>query len=785
MRQGRIAVLGAAFVITGAGALVVEQAFEKLLSTVVGSSVDAGAIVLGIYFLGMSIGASCFHLLRRRVRNGAQLYALLEGSIGAWALLLGAAFPAIQAGSAAAIQLAGSGAGSLFLARAVVAACWIAPPTFAMGASFPAIVSWLKGQGGAIERRASVFYALNTAGALLGAAGAAYALFPLIGLQQALLLVGVLEIVVAAAVFTFSRRDVVVDEADVVVSIGAVFRAAGARRPLVAAFVSGFAVFSFEVLWLHLGGVTVGMSAYSFAGVLVVVLLGLVVGGSIASALPASADKALSVAFAVAVVAVVAVYPSWDDIPARFTDFSGLAQGFWSGEAVRLLLLASVVGIPAVGLGLVYPTVLRLPVEGVARDGLVAALGLVNGIGSISGALLVNFVLIGVVGSEGTYRLLAMVLVAGLALTATSLRTTWASLGVGLIAVGLLTSFDVWDRLALTSGTNVYFRQSFVDPDSELVFWHEDHAGGITTVVRAPRGELTLLTNGKFQGNDTGEMVDQTSFALVPVALTPGRDRALVIGLGTGQSASAVAASGFASVDVAEIAEGMVESAAWFKHANGDVLHRDNVHIKLGDGRNLLMREAGTYDLISMEITSIWFAGAANLYSEEFYRLASSRLRPDGVFQQWMQLHHIGADELASTLATVRAVFPYASLWMVGSQGIIIASRQPTTFDPARLDVEGLAPQRALLAGAGVDLGSLATARLVDEETFTRLLDHARSSGLVLNTDGNRHLEFMTPRYNLVRDDLLLANLRWLHDFVDTPERKGLFIDARRRIYGR
>lgn len=632
--------LGTAFVCTGAGALVIEQAFEKLLTTVVGASVDAGAIVLGVYFLGMSVGAACFHLLRRRVRNGAVLYALLEGMIGLWALLLGAAFPAVQAGSAAAIQLAGDSPAMLFIARAVVAAVWIAPATFAMGASFPAIVSWLRGQGGDdVERQASAFYALNTVGAFVGATGAAYVLFPAIGLQGGLLLVGSVEIAIASVVYLFSRREVAVDEGAARLSIAAVFRTPAARRPIVAAFVSGFIVFSFEVLWLHLGGVTVGMSAYSFAGVLIVVLLGLFVGGSLASALPVAPEKALPAVFAIGMLGVVGVYPMWDDVPGRFLDFAGVATGFWSGEAVRLLLLASVVGVPALTLGLVYPTVLRLRIDGLPRDGVVAALGLANGLGSITGALLVGFVLIEALGSEGTYRLLVAVMLLAI-VASTPFRAALPAVVAGVAALGLLTNFALWDRLALTSGKNVYFSNGFVSPNSELIFWHEDNSGGITTVVRDPNGQRTLLTNGKFQGNDTGEMVDQAGIALVPVGLAPGRERALVVGLGTGQSAAAVAASGFASVDVAEIAQGMVESAEWFRHANGDLFAQKNVHLKVGDGRNLLMRERGKYDLISMEISSLWFAGAANLYSVEFYELASSRLADNGVFQQWVQLHH-------------------------------------------------------------------------------------------------------------------------------------------------
>lgn len=778
----RLRFLGLAFVLTGAGALVIEQAFEKLLTTVVGASVDAGAIVLGVYFLGMSIGAASFHRLRAKVSNGATLYAGLEASIGIWALMLGAGFSLIQSGSAAAIQMAGSSPTALFVARTLVAACWIAPPTFAMGASFPAVVSWLKSQGGDVEKRASGFYTLNIVGALIGSTGAAYILFPSIGLQASLIAVGVIELVVAAAVMSATRSEVNDAEPASRVSIPAVFSTPEARRPLFAAFMSGMIVFSFEVLWLHLGGVTIGMSAYSFAGVLTMVLLGLFVGGSIASSLRIEPTRSLPIMFVLATLALVAVYPMWDDIPGRFPDFQGI-EGFWQGEAVRLLLLSSVVGIPAFALGLVYPSVLRLPVPGVPRDALVAGLGLANGFGSIVGALLVGFLCIETFGSEGTYRGLIAIMVVAIAVSV-PVRAGAPALVAVLALNGVMANYDLWDRLALTSGTNVYFSNAFITKESKLVFWHEDNSGGITTVGQGPSGDLTLLTNGKFQGNDTGEMIDQAGIAMVPVGLTAERGRALVVGLGTGQSAHVIASAGFKSVDVAEIARGMVEAAALFRHANGDVLNQENVTLKVGDGRNILMREEGKYDLISLEISSVWFAGAANLYSRDFYELASSRLAPRGVFQQWMQLHHLGSTEMVSTLATVRAVFPYVSLWVVGSQGIIIGSNEPVDFDVARLDGDGLAMTRELLEKGGYDLKSTPNKKVLDEAAMDKLYAYAQSEGVRLNTDSNRYLEFSSPRYNLVRGDLLVVNLRWLYDFVGSPELKARILQTKRSIYG-
>ena len=43
-------------------------------------------------------------------------------------------------------------------------------------------------------------------------------------------------------------------------------------------------------------------------------------------------------------------------------------------------------------------------------------------------------------------------------------------------------------------------------------------------------------------------------------------------------------------------------------------------HVYEEDGRNFLLRSTARYQVISMEISSVWFAGAADLNSREFYR---------------------------------------------------------------------------------------------------------------------------------------------------------------------
>jgi spermidine synthase len=171
----------------------------------------------------------------------------------------------------------------------------------------------------------------------------------------------------------------------------------------------------------------------------------------------------------------------------------------------------------------------------------------------------------------------------------------------------------------------------------------------------------------------------------------------------------------------------------------------------------LLTNSERRYDLITIEISSVWFAGATNLYSREFYDLARRRLKPGGVLQQWVQLHHTGPREIACDLATAQSVFPHVSLWYYGTQGLLLASEKPLVLAPnaaATFEASGLAPADA--------------ARLVSDLSGSRLLGDEGAAALVhdlrpeINTDHNRWMEYASPRYQASSFDWTGYNLRRL-----------------------
>jgi spermidine synthase len=257
----------------------------------------------------------------------------------------------------------------------------------------------------------------------------------------------------------------------------------------------------------------------------------------------------------------------------------------------------------------------------------------------------------------------------------------------------------------------------------------------------------------------------QRFFAHYPSIFVSRFERSLVIGLGTGTTLGTIASYPWRKMDVVEISPAIIEAAdKYFSSVNGGALHDPRLTLHVGDGRNFLLVEQHRYDLISMELSSIWFAGAASLYSQEFYRLVEQHMAPHGIFQQWVQLHHVTRKDFATIVHTLRTVFRHVALFYGGGQGILVASMSPLRASQSRVlalqarpEVQATTPnQRPLL-----DL--LNDVLVVDQDLDRFLEDSAREAGEpleeLISTDANLYLEYATPRGNVLpwsaREDLI------------------------------
>ncbi len=752
------------FVLSGATGIIDQLCFSKYLSYVVGSTAHAISAVLSAFMTGLALGAFLGGRYSRTVKRPLLVYGVLELVVAVTVALSPYAFQALAPLYA---SIARSAPGSLALlstVRWLAALLIVIVPTTAMGATLPLLSRLLPpatdlATSQLRERRLGALYASNTAGGALGALAAAYLILPALGMEHTVLgaalgsaLVGVLAIYYGRHAPTSAA-----EPSHGVSAISGTHRAAPhALTAYVVAVASGALVFAAEVIFTHLLTLIIGNSAYAFGLILAAFLACLFLGASRAAAVRARfGEAALPFGLILTGLTLAVSLPLWDKLPLVFNDTGEYFASFAAREAARGLIAFVVLSIPTVFMGLTFPLLLQRVAGTDDLGWWVGRLTTVNTLGAVFGSLATGYVILPLLGSQSALLAVALAFLAAGVLTTQLISGRPRHVALALAGAALLAGVAAprWDLARLTAGTNVYF-DGWQEPD-EVPFVRDDVQGGVTTVTKHA-GVYTLYTNGKFQGNTGWEMSAQRFFAHYPSIFVSRFESALVIGLGTGTTLGTIAAYPWKKLELVEISPAIVEAAdTYFKSVNGNSLSDPRLSLHIGDGRNFLLVEPRKFDLISMELSSIWFAGAASLYSREFYRLVKERLAERGIFQQWVQLHHVRRKDFATVVHTLRAEFAHVALFYGGGQGILVASDAPLAASRSR--VQAL-EQRAEIAShtpGGRPLMDLLNDVLVVDADLDRFLeDSAREAGQPLSelvsTDGNLYLEYATPRGNVL-----------------------------------
>lgn len=770
--------VAAIFVASGFAGLLYEVVFAKALAHVFGSTAVATTTVLVTYMGGMALGSYAGGRLRPKVPLRA--YAFCELGVA-----IACALSPVMAGVAKGAFLAiargtDPGQPGMVAVQIGLGALVLLVPTLLMGMTLPILGRDLERAEKTVGTSIALLYGANTFGAACGAVVTSYLLLPRLGLFGATLVGVAANLSVALVALRLSRRATAAsaETADAIPRERAPARLGHIGLAVLAG--GGLVSLALEVTYTHLLAVVVGTSVYAFASMLFAFLIGLSLGAAAGRAWlrrAYSTATGMGVAQAGLAIVVLGAVFAWNAVPGYFADFHHfqVARTFATSELIRFLVAAGLLVPPAVFIGASYPlaidAVTRAATDPIRGVGVGTAS---NTLGNIIGALAASFVLVPLIGSLRTLHVLALV--------ALALAVATVSVGAGrrpiflavAAALGLLfvqpASFDL---TRLSRGANVYFASQ---PYGFVIDSAESVDGGLTTVAvrKNERGELvkTLLTNGKFQGDDDplGEMRAQYGFVMLPLLHTAQRGNALVIGLGTGATTRAAADAGFEHVTTVELSRDIATMAKkHFVRAHANVFERPNVDLAVTDGRTYLALHDTKYDLLVIELSSIWFAGAATLYNREFYETAKAHIAPGGVFEQWVQLHHIDQVDLASIFATIRAVFPKTVLYTAHGQGIVVSCNGdeclPSPEAIAKLEsTPTLEPEIEIM---GVPPSSLVVFRELGTKAMDRLL--AATPGII-STDDNSFLEYHTPRGNVAASESSMdGNLEFLRQFKLQP----------------
>ncbi len=224
-------------------------------------------------------------------------------------------------------------------------------------------------------------------------------------------------------------------------------------------------------------------------------------------------------------------------------------------------------------------------------------------------------------------------------------------------------------------------------------------------------------------------------------------ERALVVGWGSGLTVAGCLAAGVPRVDAVELERQVLRGARWFWPFNGAADRDPRVRVVEGDGRTFLFAaKPESYDLVVSEPSNPWMTGAANLFTVDYFRLVASRLRPRGLFVQWVQLYEIAPWTARVLLASFAEVFPHVLVFRPAPHAadlLLVGSRSPLHFNLPLLRRRMARPRmRRLLEAIGIRDVYQFLVRSVTGSVGVRRY----SRGAPLNTDDRNLIEYRAPR---------------------------------------
>src|SRR5215467_5339961 len=285
-------ILGACFAVSGATGLVLQVAWSKELSYILGSTLYGSATVVAAFMPGLGMGSALAGRFAERLTRPVRSYAFIEFGIAACGAVSIPVFRVTEPIFRLIFQTFAPGQNVFLLARFGVVFLLILVPVTLMGMTLPVIVGAYARRKERYGLEAGLIYGVNTLGAMLGTWLAGFWMLPLLGLSKTCLIVGLTDAVVGVVAFWIDRRLSPIED------IRRERRQHRPRRGLPVSSapppwsrkqwmlgwlfaVSGAAAMVYEVGWFRLLGLTMGPSVYVFSAILGMFLLGVGLGSTI------------------------------------------------------------------------------------------------------------------------------------------------------------------------------------------------------------------------------------------------------------------------------------------------------------------------------------------------------------------------------------------------------------------------------------------------------------------------------------------------------------------------
>jgi spermidine synthase len=767
--------------VSGTCGLIYEIVWMKMLTLVIGNTVFSITTVLTAFMGGLALGSFLAGRFIDKIKDPLRTYGILEGGIGAYALLL----PLFIAGTEPLFRFIYQNIDPSFYAfsllRFFVCGIILLVPTTLMGATLPILSKYFVERQTNLGWNVGMLYGVNTFGAVLGSFTAGFVLIPILGITWTIYGAALLNLSICAGMLKLAKNRVQwapseskgnsrdktrkKERAEEVVPEG---WSTIQWVVMVGIGVSGIAAMIYQIAWTRVLTLSIGSSVYAFSLIVTAFICGLALGSLIISKfIDRRRDLVLWLALTQGAIGLSAlgIVHVLGNLPIFVIQFVfNASHSFKYIQLAEFTIIFGLILVPTFMMGAAVPMAIKICTTDIRRVGrFFGNVYAVNTLGAIIGSFIAGFILIPWLGAQNSILIaVAMnIFIAGvLFLWAPTLvlpRRMAGSVATAVIAVLVWYPISQWDASILTSGPFLYagrykdisakkgidLRAAMKEGIQTLYFKEGLHA--VVTVQKTSEGNLALQINGKTDASARGDAATQLMLGHLPLLLHQKAENVLVIGLGSGMTLGAVERYPVKGVDVVELEPAVVEASKYFRGFTGDALNDPRVNLIVADGRNHLALTSRQYDVIISEPSNPWISGMANLFTREFFDLAKNRLQKRGVMCQWVHAYSMSSIDFKTIVRTFQAVFPHVTVWEAsfGGDYLLIGSPQDLNTDYEMLiNRLGDESMRADMGRMNIrDPAAFINKLIITEDAIAEY-----TKGAPLHTDDNALLEYSAPK---------------------------------------
>ena len=727
----------ALFFLSGFAALLYQVIWQRLLVFYTGSDTVSISLIVTAFMTGLGLGYLVGGRLADRSSPAVNLRYFVGAELGIMAFAAVSKFILYDV-----LYTAAPPFGDVPLILYTVVFGVLLVPTFLMGVSLPVLSRAFRfGDIGEQARYISQLYFVNTLGAAFGALLTGFYLVRQLGYDNAIWVGAACNGICVVSALLLGRRWLAQSD-------GTTTNKTPDTGPLqftpalttwsVQYAVSGFAALSLELIWFRILETLIKSVSLTFAVLLAIYLGSMAVGTAFGTYLcrPAAGrtvawrERAFLVAqtllygytaLSIAVfVNTIGRVPSlrflWDYFGSYEPNLTPRFVVVFYG-AVPLFLLF----VPTFLMGLSFSlsqSLIQDNYDEVGRK--IGWLQFINIAGSALGAWAITWIGFPLFGTAILLKGIAALSLGYLGIL--FLRRHWSVWPTVGVAAALLLAL-------LAIPANARFWQLLNGLERADTFLFDENESALSVIKMGPdRKSGVVFVNGLGQSSMPYQLDEiHTMLGALPVMIHPRPERVAVIGLGSAGTLNGIGGRAETrQIDCYEIASNQAKVLAQYAVQAGDtavkgVISDPRLRLLFRDGRYAIRNQPVYYDVIEADALRPTSAYAGNIYSQEYFQLIRSRLKPNGLAVTWCPT--------ARVLNTFRMVFPYVAY---SNELVLIGSNQPIQLDWASINQRaGSAFSQRHYGRSGINIQPI----LNRYQPTLRLLSPPTSVSNEINTD--------------------------------------------------